>query len=382
MQKPSSFTLRPSNLACHAGGRGFESRRSGSFQKLRLTMWNHSMSRPDVRPSRSWRLRLAFVAFLLVLTASVVACGGSVGPKQVPADAVAVVGDEPITRAAFASMLAANRESYRLKGQAFPAAGTAPFRIARNKVLDQLVQEAELEQHAKSQFGIAIGDAQVDRQLEQLRERVSGGSEARFREALAQQGVTELQVREQLRKQLLGRALLPRLSAEASVSDEEIERWYKGHLSGYEQPARRRVRHILVPTRAQADELEHKLRAGADFAALAKRYSIDSATALSGGVLAGAIVQGQTLPAFDRVAFSLKTDAISAPVRTASGWHIIQAISDVTPKTTTPLSSVRPAIEAALLSTKRQNALPQWVHETQAAYAKRVLYAQGFGPAT
>ena len=211
---------------------------------------------------------------------------------------------------------------------------------------------------------------------------MSGGSEARFREALAQQGVTELQVREQLRKQLLGRALLPRLSAEASVSDEEIERWYKGHLSGYEQPARRRVRHILVPTRAQADELEHKLRAGADFAALAKRYSIDSATALSGGVLAGAIVQGQTLPAFDRVAFSLKTDAISAPVRTASGWHIIQAISDVTPKTTTPLSSVRPAIEAALLSTKRQNALPQWVHETQAAYAKRVLYAQGFGPAT
>ena len=72
-------------------------------------------------------------------------------------------------------------------------------------------------------------------------------------------------------------------------------------------------------------------------------------------------MQGQTLPAFDRVAFSLKTNAISAPVRTQSGWHIIQATSDVTPGTTTPLSSVRPTIEAALLSTKRQNALPQWV---------------------
>ena len=45
--------------------------------------------------------------------------------RQVPADAVALVGDQPITRAAFASMLAANRQSYRLKGQAFPAAGTA-----------------------------------------------------------------------------------------------------------------------------------------------------------------------------------------------------------------------------------------------------------------
>jgi parvulin-like peptidyl-prolyl isomerase len=326
-----------------------------------------------------WRLRFALAALLPLL---LVACGGSGGPKTVPADAVALVGDQPITRAAFASMLAANRQSYRLKGQAFPEAGTAAFRTARNKVLAQLVQEAEFEQQAKSHFGIAIGDAQVDRQVEQMRQRTSGGSEARFRELLTQQGVTEAQVRAQLRKQLLGEALFPRLSAEASVSDDEIERWYRSHRKGYEQPARRRVRHILVSTRAQADQLERKLQSGADFAALARRYSIDTATAASGGVLAGSIVQGQTLPAFDRVAFSLKTDAISAPVRTASGWHIVQPISDVTPETTTPLSSVRPTIEAALLSTKRQNALGTWVRKTRAAYAKRVLYARGFGPAT
>jgi len=326
---------------------------------------------------RWWCLRLALVALLPLL---LVACGGSGGPKTVPAGAVALVGDQPVTRAALASMLAANRQSYRLKGQAFPLAGTGPFLTLRNKILDQLVQEAEFEQQAKSQFGIEIGDAQVDRQLEQLRTR-SGGPE-KFRATIAQQGVTETQIRAQLRKQLLGEALFPKLSAEASVSDSEIERWYKSHRKGYERPAKRRVRHILVPTRAQADELERKLRAGADFAALARRYSIDAATAASGGVLAGSVVQGQTLPTFDRVAFSLKTNAISAPVRTASGWHIIQAISDVTPKTTTPLSSVRPAIEAALLSTKRQNALGTWVRETRAEYAKRVLYAPGFGPAT
>ena len=93
-------------------------------------------------------------------------------------------------------------------------------------------------------------------------------------------------------------------------------------------------------------------------------------------------MQGQTLPAFDRVAFSLKTNAISAPVRTPSGWEIIQPTSDVMPETTTPLSSVRPTIEAALLATKRENALAEWVDETRAAYAKRVVYAPGFGPAT
>ena len=327
----------------------------------------------------SSHLRLAPVA-LLSLLLTLVACGGASGPKQVPADAVALVGDEPITRTAFASMLAANRESYRLKGQAFPAVGTAAFGTARNKVLDQLVQEAEFEQRAKSEFGIEIGDAQVDRKLEQLRTR-TGGSKA-FQETLAQQGITEAQVRAQLRKQLLGEALFPKLSAEASVSDDEIERWYRSHRRGYERPATRRVRHILVPTRPEADELERKLRAGAGFAALARRYSIDTATASSGGVLAGSVVQGQTLPAFDRVAFSLKTNAISAPVRTASGWHIVQAISDVSPKATTPLASVRPTIESALLSTKRQNALGTWVRETRASYARRVEYAPGFGRAT
>jgi foldase protein PrsA len=297
----------------------------------------------------------------------------------VPANAVALVGDEPITRAAFASTLLASRRSFQLKGQVFPAAGTAEFRTARNRLLDQLVRDAELRQHARSQLGIVVGDAQVERQFD--RARTSAGSDAQFKETLAQHGLTEAQVRARIRQQLLGEAVFARLSGEASVSDDEIERYYRSHLKGYERPATRRVRHILVPTRAQADELERKLRNGAEFVALAKRYSIDTETAASGGVLAGGITRGGTLAPFDRVAFSLKTGAISAPVRTTSGWHIIQAMSAVTPGKTTPLSEVRPAIEAELLTTKRQNALEQWVRGTRTAYAAKVVYAQGFGPA-
>jgi parvulin-like peptidyl-prolyl isomerase len=334
---------------------------------------------PDRSPSR--RLRLA-LGCLLLLPALVVACGGSGGPKTVPADAVALVDGQPITRAAFASLLATTRQGYRLKGQSFPAVGTAAFRKARNGLLDQLVLEAELEQHAHSEFGIAIGEEQVDRQVEQLRARMSDGSEASFRAALARQGVTEAQVRSRIRTRLLGEAVLAQLSTRMSVSGDEIQRYYENHRKGYERPATRRLRHILVPTRAQADELARKLRAGADFAELARRYSIDAETAPAGGVLAGGVTKGQTLPAFDRVAFSLKTNAISAPVKTQGGWDIIQPTSDVSPQTTTPLDSVRPVIEAALLATKRQRALPRWVRETRDAYAKRVLYAPGFGPAS
>ena len=330
-----------------------------------------------MRTLRTRRLRLLTA---LVLPIALAACGGGSGAKDVPANAAALVGDEPITQATLASLLAATRRSDQLAGQTFPSAGTAAFRTARNKLLDQLVQESEFEQRAESQFGIAIGDAQVEQQLRRLRARTSAGSETLFRRALAQQGLTEALVRARIRRQLLGEAVFARLSADTTVSDEDVEAYYRGHHLGYEQPATRRVSHILVTTRMQADELERRLRNGADFAALAKRYSIDTASAPSGGVLAGGITKGQSLPAFDRVAFSLKTHAISAPVRTENGWHIIEATSDVRPGTTTPLAEVRPTIEAALLTTKRQDALDRWVRETRKKYSPRVVFAPGFGP--
>ena len=72
-----------------------------------------------------------------------------------------------------------------------------------------------------------------------------------------------------------------------------------------------------------------QLKDGGDFTALAKKYSTDTSTSALGGRLPGGITTGQTLPAFDRAAFSLKTNEISAPVQTQYGWHVIQPTSDV-----------------------------------------------------
>jgi parvulin-like peptidyl-prolyl isomerase len=324
---------------------------------------------------RALSRRLGLVAAVLLLPAALAGCGGGGDSKEVPPNAAALVGDEPITRAALASIVRANRQ---VKGAAFPPAGSRAFRNARNRLLDELVEEAELEQRARSQFKIEIDDAQVEQQLDELRTRT--GSKARFRRALAQQGLTETLARARIRQQLLGEAVFARLSEQASVSDEEIERYYRNHRKGYDRPAARQVRHILVATRAQADAIERKLKAGADFGALARRYSIDSETAASGGVLPGGAVRGETLPEFEAAAFSLHTNEISPPVRTQQGWHIIQATSDVTPGRTTPLSEVRSTIRAALLASKRESALPRWARETRREYAKRVVYASGFGP--
>ena len=61
------------------------------------------------------------------------------------------------------------------------------------------------------------------------------------------------------------------------------------------------MRHILVKTKAQADELEAQLKDGGDFAALAKQYSQDTGSKENGGKLT--ISRGQTVAPFDKAAF-------------------------------------------------------------------------------
>ncbi len=50
------------------------------------------------------------------------------------------------------------------------------------------------------------------------------------------------------------------------------------------------------------------------------------------------------MPPFDQIAFALKKNEISAPVHSQYGWHIIQALSDVTPREETPLKDVKEQI--------------------------------------
>ena len=86
------------------------------------------------------------------------------------------------------------------------------------------------------------------------------------------------------------------------------------------------MRHILVKTKAKADDIYDQLKGGADFAALAKKYSEDTGSKANGGKLT--ISKGQTVAPFDQTAFLLKTNEISQPVKTEFGYHVIQPIGD------------------------------------------------------
>ena len=138
------------------------------------------------------------------------------------------------------------------------------------------------------------------------------------------------------------------------------------------------MRHILVKTKAEADDLEAQLKNGGDFAALAKKFSQDTGSKATGGKLT--ISKGQAVAEFDKTAFALKKNEISEPVKTQFGFHIIQALGDVKPAKVTPLKEVRTSIEQELKQTKKNEAMTAWIDELKDDYEDKISYAAGFNP--
>ena len=319
------------------------------------------------------------IALPLVVLAALTAagCGGG-GSTKVPGDAVAVVGDHTITKADFDLALSRTKRGYKQQHRPWPKAGTTEFQQLRQSVLNYLVQTTELEQKAK-QLGVKVTDKQINDRLGQIRKQLGG--EKQLETQAKANGLTLADVRNiVIRPQLLSEGIYKKVTDNVEVSDKDVASYYNSHKSIYQQPESRDVRHILVSNRALANKLYNRIKAGADFAKLAKKYSKDPGSAAQGGKLT--IVKGQTAGPFDQTAFLLKKGQVSRPVKTQYGWHIIQALSEVKPPKTTPLKDVKEAIRQQLLQQRKRDKWTKWINDTKKEYAKKVHYQAGFAPPT
>jgi len=242
-----------------------------------------------------------------------------------------------------------------------------------------LVQRVEYAQKAAA-MGITVTDEQVDARIEQLKKEYFGGSDKKLDAQLRKEGMTLADLRDDIRAQLLDEAIFAAVTASATVTDDEVVAFYRSHLKQYRQPESRLVQHVMVRTKARAEWIYERLKAGANFDALARKYSLDPGSRSRGGRLT--ISRGQTVQPFDRVAFSLRTGQISRPVKTQYGWHVIKALSPIRPARTAPLATVRQAIREHLLEQKKNELMREWVEAVKAEYADKVVYQTGYQPRT
>ena len=321
-------------------------------------------------------VRLALLpAMLLALVAA--GCGGS-GSDDVPDDAVAVVDGRDIPRSEFDQLMEQAKKTYASQKRNFPAAGSEEFQTLRNQAVQHLVQRVELQQAAE-EMDIAVTDKEVDARIEQIKKQYYGGDQKKLEKQLKEQKLTVEQVREDLRNQVLSEKIFKEVTKDVKVTDGEIADFYTKNKAQYSQAESRELRHILVKTKAKAEQIRGQLAAdGSNFAALAREHTQDTNSKPTGGKLT--VSRGQTVAPFDKVAFALKTREISDPVKTEFGFHIIQALTGVKKATTTPLNEVEDSIRQQLLQGKKNETMTSWVEDLKADYDDKVTYAVGFSP--
>jgi peptidyl-prolyl cis-trans isomerase D len=155
---------------------------------------------------------------------------------------------------------------------------------------------------------------------------------------------------------------LAQIRQNTQVTDDELKVAYQENIQQYQVPNRFHAQHILLLTTGKTDaeipEVKNKAedilsqtkKKGANFEDLAKKYSEDPGSKAKGGDL-GWLVQGQTVPEFEKAAFGLNNGEISGLVRTQYGFHIIKLIDKESAHTKT-LDEVRDSLKTPLLLQK------------------------------
>jgi parvulin-like peptidyl-prolyl isomerase len=325
------------------------------------------------------KLRLVLVPAILALLLVVLAgCGGGKSAELGATD-VAVVGDTQISKQQFDNLISTAKASFKQQGREFPKQGTPEYATIKSQAVTLLVQQAEREEKAK-ELGVDVTDKQISDRLAQIKKQYFQGKESVYKQQLKQQGLTDDQVKNDIKSQQISEQIYNKVTKDVKVSDADVHKYYLEHPSLYKQAESRQVRHILVKQKSLADTIVRQLKGGGDFAALAKKYSTDTGTAAQGGKYLA--VKGQSVAPFDKAAFSLKTNEVSQPVKTVYGWHVIEPIGAVQAAKTTPEKQVADQIRQQLLQTKKQEKVNGWSKSVQDDFCgdSQIKYQAGFKP--
>ena len=295
---------------------------------------------------------------IVLLSTIVIGCAADVLSAATMVDkTVAMVNNEAIMSSEFDRLIAPVMEQYKT---VTPIAEQSPEKIKeiKQRLLDQLVDDRVLKQEAVN-HKIKVSKRDVDQGVAQVKKRFE--TDAVFQSELKKEDMSEVQFVKRIEEQLLVMKLIdqeikaktePPKDEEVKAFYEKIQQKIKGKDLGLEKKDEEEIaglakllsrasaeqthaRHILVGVEKNADmktkaaalakikSIKKELKEGADFDALAKKYSDDPASKNKGGDL-GFFAKGDMVPEFEKAAFALNVGQISEPVLTDFGYHIIK----------------------------------------------------------
>ncbi len=243
---------------------------------------------------------------------------------------VAIVDNDVVMQSQFDSRLREVEQAIAKRGAELP-----PQDALRQQVLERLIVES-LQLQIADRSGIRIADEELNQAVETIAQR-NGMNVEQFRQALARDGLSFQEAREQIRREMLiNRVRQRRIADRIQISEQELQNFLASDLGRLQLSEEFRLANILLPlpegasyeqiaeVEKRATELYRQLRDGADFARLAMSNSV-SENALDGGEM-GWRKAAQLPPPFDAMVRSLQPGEVTEPVRTPGGVIILKLI--------------------------------------------------------
>jgi peptidyl-prolyl cis-trans isomerase SurA len=275
-------------------------------------------------------------------------------------DVIARVNDQIITRSEY------ERAEDRMLQEAEQSnVSEADLQERLHVLLRDMIDQKLLLSKGK-ELGIT-GDAETIRQLDEIRKQNHLDSMEALQKAAEQQGVSYEDFKQRIREQVItSQVVRDEVGRRLNLTHAQEEAYYAAHAKDFEVPEQVHLSEILVPTAEgasdadiaiahdKADELEAKLKAGANFADLAKASS-GGPTASAGGDL-GDFKHGTLGDVLEKATFPLPAGGMTAPIRTRQGFVILRVDSHQAAGVP-PLSAVEPQVEQAIYEEQMQPAL-------------------------
>ncbi len=297
-------------------------------------------------------------SFSLWICGALVVLGVLLSPRPLPAAhvtdrIVAVVNNELITLSELKSEIAS--EEQRIQEQYQGAERQRRLQQVGYMGLTRMIERKLQMQLAKSK-GVEISDADVQRAMRELQRQGEKVDEANPND---QKGI-----KEQL---ILLRVVEREVRSGVMVSEQDIQRYYRGHQSRFTLPAEYRISQILIvpksyetadDARARAESVSTALKQGGDFADLVLKYS-DGPESTRGGNL-GFVRQGELLPPIERALAALQPGQVSEPIESAQGYHLIR-LDEKKASQFRPFAEVKTEIQSLVYQQKTEDMYQLWM---------------------
>jgi peptidyl-prolyl cis-trans isomerase SurA len=252
----------------------------------------------------------------------------------------------------------------------FPTGDLNGINESDGEVLEQFITERLLDAEVR-EAGIRVTDEDVDQYIEEVKKN-NRLSESDFKAVLSREGMTLDAYKASVKGELEKNELVRRqVRSKVSVTDADVERYYKLNSKKYRAGDRARIRHILLSlspqaapdvvqsTLTKATEIYSQIKAGEDFATLAEEFS-EGAGRTSGGDI-GWVNRGTLITGLDEAVFEkLAVGQVSEPFRTGMGYHIVK-LEAREGGAVEPLSAVAPQIKVELSQKALEERYVKWL---------------------